>query len=165
MAITVNEVTKVIDILQADLTFISGTLYEFDTEQFHLDLREWEHSTEGSWRSITHNHNPEVPIAGVTLARVITIVNGYSVTFEDTGAAYTIRFINSNNDIFDLDSGNMNPTPLTTIVPQNSAGLIIDPGADADTVWGALLADHVIANSFGQFVQKLLSVGKFLGLK
>ena len=125
MAITVNEVTKVIDILQADLTFISGTLYEFDTEQFHLDLREWEHSTAGSWRSITHNHNPEVPIAGVTLARVISIVNGYSITFEDTGSAYTVRLINSNNDIFDIDNGILNPTALLTVVPTNSAGLIL----------------------------------------
>ena len=35
-----------------------------------------------------------------------------------------------------------------------------------DTVWGALVADHLVAGSFGQLVgRKLLSVAKFIGLK
>ena len=125
MAISVDEVTKVISILQADLTLVSGTLYDFDTAQFHLDLRAWEITVPGAWRSITHTHNPEVTVAGITYARVVEIINGYSVTFEDTASAYTVRIINSNNNIFDVDNGVLNPTSLVTVVPTNAAGLIV----------------------------------------
>ena len=125
MAISVDEVTKIVSILQADLTFISGTLYDFDTAQFHLDLREYEISVPGAFASITHTHNPEVTVAGITYARVVEIVNGYSITFEDTGSAYSVRLINSNNNIFDIDNGILNPTALLSVVPTNAAGLIL----------------------------------------
>ncbi len=35
----------------------------------------------------------------------------------------------------------------------------------ANAVWDAALADHTVAGTFGVFVKKLLTVGKFLGLQ
>lgn len=116
MAITVDEVTKVISIPQADLLFISGSLYQLDTDAFRLALRVWESSVPGDWRSITHKHNPPVTVGGVTLARVVEIINGYTITFED--GQYRVILVGSNNNI--LDVANLNQV---SIAPTNSAGL------------------------------------------
>jgi hypothetical protein len=117
MAISVNEVTKVISVPQADLTFVSGVTYTHDTDAFRLELRDWESSTPGAWRSITHKHNPPVTVGGVTLGRVIEIINGYTITYED--GQYRVILEGSNNNI--LDVANVNQVSIAT---QNSAGLI-----------------------------------------
>lgn len=118
MAISVNEVTKVIFIPQADLTFVSGDTYQLDTNAFRLELKNWESSTEGSWRSITNKHNPPVTVGGTTLARTIEIINGYTIHFED--GQYRVILQGSNNNIIDVAVVNQ-----VSIVPQNSAGLVV----------------------------------------
>jgi hypothetical protein len=50
MAISINRLTSVITIPQADCTLISGTLYELDTEAFRDALKVLEASEEGCWR-------------------------------------------------------------------------------------------------------------------
>lgn len=116
MAISVNEVTKVISILQADLLDLGGGIYQLDTDAFRLELRDWESSEQGSWRSITHKHNPPVTVGGVTLARVVEIINGYTITFED--GQYRVILVGSNNNILDVTNINQ-----VSIAPTNSAGL------------------------------------------
>lgn len=118
MAITVNEVTKNIFVPQADLTNLGGGLYTHDTEAFRLELRDWESSVPGSWRSITHLHNTTVTIAGTVLARVIEIINGYTITYED--GQYRVTLLGSNNNFVDVATVNQ-----VSIVPTNSAGLIV----------------------------------------
>jgi len=118
MAISVNEVTKVITVPQADLTPLGGSDYEFDTNAFRLELKNWESSVAGSWRSITHNHNLPVTVGGVTLARVFEIINGYTVLFEDVGSPYRVNLAGSNNNILDVKVLNQ-----VSIASANSAGL------------------------------------------
>ena len=48
-----------------------------------------------------------------------------------------------------------------SVLCKNAAGGGGDPGA----VWDELLADHTTPGTFGWFVQKLLTVAKFLGLQ
>lgn len=111
--------------LQADLTHISGDLYELDTAAFRLELKDLEDSEDGMPFPDTHIHNVPVTVAGVTYSRTIEIINGYSITFEDTGSPYTVRLVGSNNNIFDVENGILNPTDGVTVVSSNSGGLIV----------------------------------------
>ena len=121
MALSVTWGTKVINVLQADLTPISGTLYELDTDQFRKDLKALEDGEDGMPFPDTHQHNTEVTVAGVTYARFIEIINGYSITFED--GQYSVRLVGSNNNFFDVENGILNQNQVQ-IIPGNSAGLI-----------------------------------------
>jgi hypothetical protein len=91
MAISITWGTKTINVPQSYLTNISGTLYELDTEQFRLDLRGFEDDEEGIPFPDTHRHSTEVTVAGITYARVIEIINGYEIEFED--GQYSVRLI------------------------------------------------------------------------
>jgi hypothetical protein len=124
MAITIDFVTKVIDVPQADLTFVSGTLYTLDSNQFRKDVMALLAAENHIWMPDAFIHNTEVTVAGTTFARTLEFINGYSITFEDTGSAYTVRIEGSNNNIFDAENGVLNPTPLVTVIATNSAGLI-----------------------------------------
>ena len=141
--------TFVISVPQADLSFVSGALYDFDTDAFRLELKSLEDDVEGMPWTSTHIHNTEVTVFGVTYARFIEIVAPYSITFEDTGSAYTIRAIGSNNNCFDADQGILNPTPLVSYLPTNSAGLIVVETADGaaiDAKLTTLLAAQDLTN-------------------
>lgn len=57
------------------------------------------------------------------------------------------------------------PTAFTQVILERDSSAVI-VNADVGTFWDALLSDHVVAGSFGEWVgKKLLSVVKFLGLK
>ena len=143
MAITVDYLTKVISVPQADLTLISGTLYELDTNQFRLDLASIQGSEEGIWADTMFSHNTEVTIAGTTFARTIEIINGYSIEFED--GQYTVRLVGSNNNIFDVQGGILVQNQVQ-VLPTNSAGLI---NAFAD-ILDENVTTHNDVNSVGE---------------
>ncbi len=159
MALTVDYATLVWSVLQADLSFISGTLYDLDTNQLKLDMGLELASETGIWMPDSFVHNTEVTVAGTTFARTIEVVNGHSITLEDTMVAYSVRLINSNNNMFDIENSIMNPTGLVTVISTNSAGLIttvsgsgVTPGdvSDiADAVWDEALADHTTPATYG----------------
>ena len=154
MAISIDWATKVISVFQVDLTPISGTLYEMDTDQFRKDLKSLEDGEEGMPFDDTHQHNTEVTVAGVTYARFIEIINGYSITFED--GQYSVRLAGSNNNFFDVENGILNQNQVQ-IIPGNAAGLIVkvigsgvteqDKLDIADRVMDELIADHTIDGS------------------
>lgn len=129
MALSLDPATKLITIPQADLTFISGALYVLDTNQFKQDVMALLASESYIWMDDAFIHNTEVTVAGTTFARTIEFINGYSIQFEDTGGAYTVRLEGSNNNIFDVENGILIPTSLVTVVPTNSAGLIVGGGS------------------------------------
>lgn len=117
MAITINWGTRVISIPKTDLTQISTTLYELDVDVFRLRLKDLEDDEDGMPFLRTHNHNPTVTVGGSTLARVVEIINGYTVTFED--GQYAVRLVGANNNIADVL--NLNQVSLRS---SNSAGLV-----------------------------------------
>lgn len=145
MAITINYLTKVISVPQADLTFISGTLYELDTNQFRLDLADIQDSEEGIPHDTIVRHNTEVTVAGTTFARTIEIINGYSVEFED--GAYSVRLVGSNNNIFDIQNGILVQNQVQ-VIPTNSAGLV-NPWSD---VLDENVTTHTIPDSVGEAI-------------
>jgi hypothetical protein len=77
------------------------------------------------WMNDYAVRNAPVTVAGTTFAQTIEIVNGWNVTFENL--AYSVRLAGSNNNLFDIDGGILNPSALVTVVAQNSAGLISSP--------------------------------------
>lgn len=123
MALTLNPATRLISVPQADLTFVSGTLYDLDSDQFRKDVMDLLASEAYIWMPDAFTHNTEVSVAGVTYARSIEFINSYSIQFENTASAYTVRIIGSNNNIFDVENGILVPTPLVTVISTNSAGL------------------------------------------
>jgi len=127
MAITIDYITRIINIQQADLTLVGGTLFELDTNMFRLTVLDIQDSEEGMFADTAIRHNTQVTVAGTTFARTIEIINGYSVRFED--GSYTVRLSGSNNNIFDVENGILVQNQVQ-IIAQNSGGLIVvDSGA------------------------------------
>ena len=122
MAVTIDRATKIISVPQADLTLITGTLYELNTNQFRKDLKALEASEEGMVELDTHIHNTAVTVAGTTFARTVEIINGYSIQFTPN-SQWTVRLAGSNNNIFDVENGILVQNQVQ-VIAQNSAGLI-----------------------------------------
>lgn len=160
MAITIDWATKIISVEQSDLILISGNKYYLDVDTFRLALKDLEDSEEGMAFPMTHNHNGVVTLSGVNYARVVEIINGYTVSFEDTGTPYSVRLQGANNNIFDVT----NVIANVSIIVTNSAGLIESGGASGNP-WDSLLAANTTVNTFGWFVQKLLTKVTYLGNK
>ena len=187
MAITINWATKVISVPKADMSLVSSTPFEIrelDIDTFRLRLKDLEDEAEGMPYPTTHNHNTAVTVGGVTLARVVEIINGYTVTFED--GSYAVNLIGANSNVGDVVNLN-----TVSVRASNSAGLTNPDLAAA--VWNALVANHLTAGTtgkalsdagsagnpwgspitgntdpgtFGELVgKKVLTVAKFLGLK
>ena len=64
----------------------------------------------------THTHNTTVTVGGAILARVVEIINGYTVTFEDD--QYRVNTVGANSNIGEVI--NVNQVSVST---SNSAGL------------------------------------------
>ena len=117
MSVSIDWATRIISVPQADLTPLGGSLYEMDTDWFRLQLKDLEDNYDGITNPDTHSHNTTVLLGGIEYARIIEIINGYTVTFED--GQYAVNLVGSNNNIADVTNINQ-----VSIRPNNSAGLI-----------------------------------------
>lgn len=147
MAITITFGTKVINVPKADMTLLQASpeIRELDVNAFRLVLKDLEDGEAGMAFPHTHNHNPPVTVGGVTLARVVEIVNGYTITFED--GQYAVSLTGANNNIPDVMNVNQ-----VSVRSANSAGMVVGGGD------GFTATDRTQLN-------KGLTVGKFLALK
>ena len=119
MAITINWITKVINVSKADLELIQSTPTEIramDLNWFRLELKNLEDDVEGMTFVDTHKHNPPIIVGGVTLARVVEIINDYTVTFEN--GQYAVNLYGANSNVGDVINVNQ-----VSIRSANSAGL------------------------------------------
>lgn len=142
MALTIDQATKRITIPQADLTFISGTLYELDTETFRTEMNSLMDDEDHIWMDDYAVRNAPVTVAGTTFAQTIEITNGWSIEFENL--SYAVRLASSNNNLFDVDGGILITSPLVNVIAQNSAGLISSPEI---TVIRKLIQNKQIVNN------------------
>lgn len=138
MAITINWSTKVINVPQADLLSLGGGIYELDVDDFRLELKNLEDSEAGMAFPDTHRHNTEVVLGGLTLARVVEIINGYTVTFED--GQYAVSLVGANNNIADVTNVNQ-----VSVRANNSAGLIVAGGGGGGASWDDEIEDGYTA--------------------
>ena len=117
----INWSTQVITVYKTDLfmSLVAGDIYDMDTAAFRLALTDLEDSEIGITMPVIQNHNSEVLLGGIAYARIIEIINGYTITFDDTGGAWVCNLLGSNNNILDV-------TNLTSVQVRsnNSAGLI-----------------------------------------
>lgn len=114
---TINWGTKVISVPKSFLTLLSGTAYSLDTNAFRIALKDLEDDEAGIPFPPTHSHNTSVTLGGIQYARIIEMINGYTITFED--GVYSVSLIGSNNNILDVTNLNQ-----VSIRANNSAGLI-----------------------------------------
>lgn len=120
MAISVNHSTKVISVPQADLTLISGSLYEMNINTYlKAQLAGYLDDEGGVVLVDMFKHNTEVTVGGVTLARVLEIINGYTITFTPD-SQWAVRLAGGNNNIADVL--NVNQVQLRSA---NSAGMVV----------------------------------------
>jgi len=119
MAITIDWASRIISIPRNDMTLVQSSpteIRELDTDWFRLQLKALE-SGEGIVYPDTHRHVAGVSVGGVTLARVIEIINDYTITFED--GQYAVNITKSNNNIGDRVNVNQ-----VSVRSANSAGLM-----------------------------------------
>ena len=125
----INWGTRVITVYRADafMTDLGGNVYEMDTNAFRLALKDVEDSEEGMPHPDTHRHNTTVTVGGVTLAHVLEIINGYTITFDD--GQYAVNLSGTNNNIPDV--ANVNQVSIRSF---NSAGLqVVETGVSGLT--------------------------------
>ena len=111
--------TRTIFIERADLVQIQASpteIWQLDIPAFRLFLKDQEDNEDGMVNPSTHTHNTTVVVGGATLARVVTMINGYTVTFED--GQYAVNLVGANSNIGDVV--NVNQVSIRTA---NSAGL------------------------------------------
>jgi hypothetical protein len=121
MAITVNWATdQIINIPKADMTLVQLSpveIRELDTDSFFLALKDLESSVEGMpWPNTQRNASP-VLLGGITYARVLEIIDPYTITFED--GTYVVQLTGSNNNIIERTNPNQ-----VSVQGNNAAGLI-----------------------------------------
>jgi len=119
VAITVDWPTKVINIPKADLLLIQSTpteIRQLDMDAFRLILRGLEDNPDSAPYDVTHTHNPPVTVSGAALARVVQLINSYTVTFES--GSYAVNVVGANTNLGDVT--NVNNVSVRT---SNSAGL------------------------------------------
>jgi hypothetical protein len=149
MAITINWATKVINVPRADMTLIQSSpteIRELDVNWFRLQLKDIEDNVEGQPFTDTHVHNTEITFGGLTLSRVVQIIDPYTITFED--GQYAVDLTGANNNIADRTNVNQ-----VSVRSHNSAGMVtVNSGS------GLTQEEH-------DQLMRALTVAKFLGLK
>ena len=109
-------------------------IYELDLNVFRLTLKDLEDGEQGITYLKTHNHNPPFDVGGVTLARTVELVNGYTVTFED--GQYAVNLIGANSNVG--DNVNVNQVSVRSF---NSAGLVTSAAIEFGEYGGAVTID------------------------
>lgn len=155
MALSVDWGTRVITVPKADLALVDigpPEVRELDLDAFRLELKSLEDDEQGIVYPDTHEHVTQKTLGAETYARMIVMVNGFTVTFENGSYMVDLRGANSNvSDVTNLNQ--------VSVRSYNSAGLIVTGGADPADVADAV-HDEVVEGgiTLRQAVQILLAV-------
>lgn len=147
MNVNIDWATKVITVPKAelDLVQLSPTeIYNMSLNSFRLALKDNEDDQEGMTFLDTHTHNTEVLLGGIVYARVLEIINGYTITFEDGG--YAVNLIGANSNVG--DNVNVNQVSIRS---SNSAGLISNAAIEFASFDGAITIDATSSNTGTSF--------------
>lgn len=123
--ITMDWGSRVIFVPKTETTLIQSVpteVRQLDIDTFRLALKSLEDSGDGMHFPATHNHNTEVVLSGITYARIIELINGYTVTFED--GQYAVNLVGANSNIGDKINLNQ-----VSVRASNSAGLVVGSGS------------------------------------
>jgi hypothetical protein len=120
VAISVDWNNKIITVPKTSTILVQSVPTEIrtlDINTFRLTLRDLEDDDAGMPWPRTHNHIAPISVGAFELARVIEIVNDYTITFED--GQYAVNLLGANSNI--ADRVNVNQVSVRSA---NSAGLI-----------------------------------------
>jgi len=137
--ITIDWSDRIINIPKADLTLVQSTpteIRELPLNWFRMQLKDIEDSEAGIVNPRTHNHNTEVSLGGLTYARIIEIINGYTITFED--GQYAVNLTGANSNVGDVTNVNQ-----VSVRSQNSAGMTSSPAIEYASFDGAVWLDVI----------------------
>jgi hypothetical protein len=137
MAITIDWGTRIISVPKADLLLVQSVpteIRQLDLDAFRLELKSLEDDPAGMPFPITHNHVAPITVGGVTLARVVEILNGYTVTFED--GQYAVNLVGANSNVGDVVNVNQ-----VSIRSANSAGLTFSAQINEQSFAGYVWVD------------------------
>ncbi len=114
------------------MTQIQSSPYEIrelDIDLFRAALKDLEDDVEGMTFLDTHRHVSSSSIGGVTLAKIVEIINGYTITFEND--TYAVSISGGNTNIIDVT--NLNSVSVRS---SNSVGLVdFDPNKYILELW------------------------------
>jgi len=96
---------------------VPSEIRSLSIDTLRLALKDLEDSELGMNFPATHSHNAEVSLAGIVLARVVELINDYTITFED--GQYAVNLTGANSNI--ADKVNVN---FVSVRASNSAGLV-----------------------------------------
>lgn len=142
MNVNIDWATKVITVPKVELTLVQLTpteIYSMELNAFRSALKDKEDDQEGMPFLDTHSHNTEVLLGGIVYARVLEIINGYTVEFED--GQYAVNLIGANSNV--ADNVNVNQVSVRSA---NSAGLISSAAIEFSSFNGAVTIDVLSSN-------------------
>jgi hypothetical protein len=125
----------VIQIARDSLTLIQASpveIRQFNIDDFRWVLMDLQDNDDNIWAPTTHRHTPPFTISGVTLARVLEILEPYWLEFED--GQYNVNIVGGNSNVSDRTI--KNSVGLNTA---NSAGLQ-DPFALQAAAFGGFVS-------------------------
>lgn len=140
--ITIDWGTKIIFVPKSETTLVQSSpieIRELNVNVFRLALKELEATVAGIAELRTHIHNTEVLLGGIVYARVVEIINGYTITFED--GPYAVNVIGANSNIG--DAINFNQVSVRTA---NAAGLISNSAIEFSSFQNAVYIDTNSSN-------------------
>lgn len=119
MAYSVNWALKIVTIPKADTELVSSSpdVRRLNVLTLWETLRSIQDDPDGmAYLDIVKN-TPPLTVAGVTLGRVVEIINGYTITFED--GTYAVNIYGGNSNVADVNNKNQ-----VSVNTANSAGFI-----------------------------------------
>ena len=141
MAISIDWGTLVISVPRADMVLLQTTpteIRQLSIDAFRLVLNDLQDGVDGMVFPTTHVHNSAINLGGVVIARVIEMINGYTVTFED--GQYAVNLSGANSNIADVTNVNQ-----VSVRSANSAGL-----QDLSTLLASAYSGQVVFSTLGQ---------------
>lgn len=153
--ISINWGTKVINVPRTDMTLLQASpeIRQLDLNTFRLTLKDLEDDEAGISFPTTHNHVAPIDVGGVTLARVVEIINGYTVTFED--GQYAVNLVGANTNLPDVANVNQ-----VSIRSSNSGGLVQAPSSDPGAIWEESWENHMTVGTYGEVMSILLGMSQ-----
>jgi len=140
MAVTIDWATRIISVSKDFTDLVQTTpqeIRQLSLNTFRLALKDLEDDAEGMTFLDTHTHNTEVLLGGIVYARVVEIINDYTITFED--GQYAVNLFGANSNVG--DKVNVNQVSVRTA---NSAGLISNQAIEYSSFGNAV---HINENS------------------
>ena len=116
----VDWANRIVYVYKSDMIQVQSVpteIWNLDIESFRANLHLAQESKDGIPFPSIFSHNTEVQLGGILLARVLEIINNYTITFED--GQYAVNLINANSNIGDRVNVNQ-----VSVRSSNSAGLV-----------------------------------------